>query len=195
MATESACTSEKITTPITVGEYWCFFVIKTHDTRGYTLEHEGIKICSCPRDSKVLVEDLMKPRQTGEMPFSHETRLSCAIPFFASGLMVIAVLLRNTGIIPATGAFAGCCVAGSVLFWYTADIRLKGYIVCIFILLYAFIILSGLREFSPTLIVLLLSAPCTIILVHRLNAKRDSSENQKEDLKQWTDFYQSTSTV
>jgi hypothetical protein len=119
MATESACTSEKITTPITVGEYWCFFVIKTHDTRGYAFEQEGIKICSCPRDSKVLVEDLMNLQQTGEKPYDHKTRLSYAI----------------------------------------------------------------------------MSAACTIILVDRLNERRDSSENQKEDLKQWTDFYQTILTV
>jgi hypothetical protein len=161
----------------------------------HTLEHEGIKICSCPRDSKVLVEDLMNPRQTGEMPYGHETRLSNAIPFVASGWMVIAVLLRNTGIIPATSAFAGCCLAGSVLFLYMAYILLKVDIVPVFILLYALIIFSVLRVFPTTLVVLLLSAACAIILVDRLNVDGCSSEKQKEDLKQWTDFYQSMSTV
>jgi hypothetical protein len=52
-----------------------------------------------------------------------------------------------------------------------------------------------LREFPTTLVVLLLSAACVIILVNRLNVKRGTSEKQKEDLKQWTDFYQSMSTV
>ena len=137
----------------------------------------------------------MNPRQTGEMPYGHETRLSYAIPYITSGWIVIAVLLRNTRIIPATGAFAGWCAAGSGLFWYMAYILLQVDIVPVFIILYALIIFSVLREFSTTHVVLLLSAACAIILIVRLNVKRGTSEKQKEDLKQWTDFYQSMSTV
>ena len=137
----------------------------------------------------------MNPRQTGEMPYGQETRLFDAIPFVASGWMVIAVLLRNTGIIPAATAFACWCVAGSVLFWYMAYFLLKVDIVPVFILQNALIIFSVFRELSTTLLVLLLSTECAIILVDRLNVKRVSSEKQKEDLKQWTNFYQSMSTV
>jgi hypothetical protein len=137
----------------------------------------------------------MNPRQTGEMPYSHETSLSCAIPFVASGWRVIAVLFPNTGIIPATSAFTGWCLAGPVLFWHRAYILLKVHIVSVFVLLYALIIFSVLRNVPTTLVVLLLSAACAILFVDRLNVIGGSSEKLKEDLKKWTDFCQSMSTV
>ena len=110
------------------------------------------------------------------MPYGHENSLSNAIPFVASGWIVIAVLLQNTVIITATSAFAGWCVAGSALFWFMSFILLKVYIVSVFILLYALIIFSVLRQFPPTLMVLLLSAACAIIHVDRLNVKQGSPE-------------------
>jgi hypothetical protein len=168
---------------------------KTHDTRGYTLEDEGIKICSCPRDSKVITEDLMNPRQTGEMPYGHKTSLSYATPFVASGWRVIAVLFPNTGIITATSAFAGWCLAGPVLFWHRKYILLKVHSMSVFILLYALIIFSVLSSVPTTLMVLLLPAACAIIFDDRLNVIGGSSEKLKEDLKKWTDFCQSMSTV
>jgi hypothetical protein len=59
IATGSACTSEKITTPMTVGEYLCCSGIKTHDNRVQPMIQRPMRYVHDREIPKVLEEDLM----------------------------------------------------------------------------------------------------------------------------------------
>ena len=63
-----------------VAKYWCFLLIKTDDTLGYTNGHPMIKKCSCPRNSKVLPEYLIDIHRTGELRYCFQIVLWFAIP-------------------------------------------------------------------------------------------------------------------
>jgi len=104
---------------------------------------------------------------------------SIAIPAFAFGGILLAIVLQQSGVIAEAGTFVWGCVAASFLLGYFAYLKPRKDVVALCAPLYGIAIFLAPIEYTPTLLLQILFAASITILLVRLNIKFGSLADTK----------------
>lgn len=104
---------------------------------------------------------------------------SIAIPAFAFGGILLAIVLQQSGVIAEAGTFVWGCVAASFLLGYFAYLKPRKDVVALCAPFYGIFMFLVPIDYTPNLLLQVLFAVSITILVIRLNAKFGSLADTK----------------